>query len=270
MYESEVHTVRHQLMVVDIMNICSKIRRSMLAARRTAPIPTDFETAIHAVDVPRPDDQLLAYRTKPEVNPPLLPTPPPDDPFHDYLKLPPTLLGPELIGQGGLKQFALTTSSLPPLPSAHTYKDTDVFPHRETDTRRIRELATEEGKLGEQALRKLAGAVKLDATHPLEHESKQDREMPLPPPYGRRRRKAAPTEEAIFEDTVRELLKAEPEGFELGPIVTSEKGYRMPDDVQVKRRPISDMKGNAPAAETWADIQARRKSSAGGYEVMEL
>lgn len=242
----------------------------MLAARRTAPIPFDFETAIHAVDIPRLDDQLIAYRTKPEVNPPLLPTPPPDDPFHDNVKLSPSLLGPELIGQDGMKRFSMTTSSLPPLPSAHTYKDTDVFPHRETDARKIRELATEEGKLGEQALRKLAGAVKLDAAHPLEHESKQERELSLPPRRGRRRRKADPTEEAVFEDTVRELLKAESEGFELGPIVTSEKGYRMPDDAQVKRRPISDTKGKAPAADTSAELHGRRKSSAGGPEVMEL
>ena len=243
----------------------------MLIARRTVPIPTDFESAIHALDIPRSDDQLLPYRTKPDVNPSLLPTPPPDDAFHESVKLPPSFLGPELNGQSALKRFSMTTSSLPPLPSAHTYKDTAVFPQRETDTRRIRELATEEGKLGEQALRRLAGAVKLDAAHPLEVESKKEKDIPRPPPqrHGPRRRKPDPSEEAVFEDTVRDLLKAEAGGFELGPIVTSEKGYRMPDDAQMKRRPMSSTKGKERVADS-AEIQARRKSSAADPEAMEL
>lgn len=254
------------------MKICSKVRRSMLAARRTAPIPTDFETAIHALDLPRPDDQLIPYRTKPDINPPLLPTPPPDDAFHDNIALPPSFLGPELNNQNALTRFTMTPASLPPLPSAHSYKDTEVFPQRETDTRRIRELATEEGKLGEQALRKLAGAFKLDAAHPLDHESRKPKEMALPLPLRsqRRRRKPDPTEEAVFEDTMGELLKAEPDGFELGPIVTWEKGYRMPDDAQVKRRPMSDTKDKAPVVKSSGELQARSKSSAGGPDVMEL
>ena len=69
---------------------------------------------------------------------------------------------------------------------------------------------------------------------------------------------------------MRELLKAEPEGFELGPIVTAEKGYRMPDDAQVKRRPMPDKKSKTSATEASSDAQARRKSSTSGPEVMEL
>lgn len=239
----------------------------MLVARRIAPTATDFESAIHAVDFPRPDDQLVPYRTKPAINAPLLPTPPPEDAFHDSLKLSPSFLGPDLNPQNALKRFSTNTSALPPLPSAHTYRDTAVYPHRETDARKIRELATEEGKLGEQALRKLAGAVKLDAAHPLEAESRKEGEARVPVKTGRRRRKVDTAEETVFEDTMRELLKAEPEGFELGPIVTSEKGYRMPDDAQVKRRPISD-KAKSLAVGS-GDDQARRRSS-GGTGVMEL
>ena len=245
----------------DIMKLCSKVRRSMLIARRTVPIPTDFESAIHALEIPRLDDQLVPYRTEPEINPPLLPTPPPDDSFHDNPELPSSFLGAELSAQNALKRFSLSTGSLPPLPSAHTYKDTAVFPKRETDTRRIRELATEEGKLGEQALRRLAGAVKLDAAHPPEHESRKPKEIARPTRPGRRKRKPDISEEAVFEDTVRDLLKAEQEGFELGPIVTSEKTYRMPDDAQVKRRPMHDNKGKAPALETSTASQLRRQSS---------
>ena len=186
--------------------------------------------------LPLERDQVLSYRTKPIVNPPLLPTPPPEDPFHDNVELPPSFLGPELNRTSALKRFALNTSSLPPLPSAHTYRDTGVFPHRETDSRRLRELATEEGKLGEQALRKLAGAVKVDAAHPVDVETRKQAAVPVL--LGRTRKKPEVTEEAVFEEAMRDLLKAESEGFELGPIVTSEKQFRMPDDAQVKRRAV--------------------------------
>jgi hypothetical protein len=86
----------------------------------------------------------------------------------------------------------------------------------------------------------------LDAAHPLEHESRKETEIPIQPRRGRRKWKNPdPSEESVFEDTVRDLLKAEPQGFELGPIVTSEKAYRMPDDAQVKRRVVVD-KGKGP------------------------
>jgi len=228
-----------------VLEFCSKVRRSMLAARRTTPIATDFETAIDVLDVPRPDDQILPYHTRPGFNPALLPTPPPEDPFHHVVTLPPSFLGPELDGQSELKKFSFNTASLPPLPSAHTYKDTPVYPRREVDSRRIRELATEEGKLGEQALRKLAGAVKLDAAHPIETDTAR-RASATSRWSGRQRRRPGLdwSEEAVFEDTVRDLLKDEPNGFELGPIVTCEKAYRMPDDVQVRRRPaLTDQSG---------------------------
>ncbi|ETI24853.1 hypothetical protein G647_04223 [Cladophialophora carrionii CBS 160.54] len=221
-----------------MLKFLSKVRRSMIAARRVCPIGTDFETAIDVLYVPRPDDQLQPYRTQPEINPPLYPTPPPDDEFHNLVELPASFLGPDLDGHGELKKFSFTTKGLPELPSAHTYKDTPVYPQRESDTRKIRELATHEGKLGEQALRKLAGAVKLDAAHTLETEASMTKQKT---PVRQQRRKRWKTgvslsEEAVFEETVRDLLAQEPGGFELGPIVTCEKAYRMPDDVAVKRK----------------------------------
>src|SRR5947209_414432 len=106
----------------------------MLAARRTVPIASDFESALYALDIPRPDDQLRSQRTTAEVNPPLLPTPPPEDEFHDRVTLPASFLGSELSKQEDLKRFGFNISSLPPLPSAHTYKDTPVFSQREKDS----------------------------------------------------------------------------------------------------------------------------------------
>ena len=222
----------------------------MSAARRTAPIPTDFDSAIRSLDVPRFDDQIKVYQTRPEINPQLLPTPPPDDPFHNHIELPPDVLGADLSGQAALRQFHPNPGFLPPLPSAHTYKSSSVLPVREVDSRRIRELATEEGKLGEQALRKLAGAVKLDAAHPVDPETHN---QVVSSQIGQRKRQQRKkreqprmTEAELFEDTMRELLKAEPDGFELGPMVTSEKSYRMPDEGQAKRRTRSDDKTKGP------------------------
>ncbi|KAG9768183.1 hypothetical protein KCU88_g7259, partial [Aureobasidium melanogenum] len=219
-----------------MMKFLSRVRRSMQAARRTVPIATDFETAIDVLQVPRPDDQLEPYKTEPRINPPLLPTPPPEDEFHNTVELPPAFLGPELDGHGQLHRFTFNTKGLPELPSAHTYKNTPVYPQRETDTRKIRELATQEGKLGEQALRKLAGAVKLDAAHPLETTDSAQNMSTAPQPQKKGHKGISISVEAIFEETLLDLLAKEPGGFELGPIVNCEKAYRMPDDAQAKRR----------------------------------
>ena len=237
----------------------------MQAARRTVPIPPDFDSALNVLDLPQPDDQLITYRTKPQTNPTLYPTPPPEDSFHDNTELPTDFLGPELDGKAALKRFTFTTSTLPPLPSAHTYKDTAVYAQRETDSRKLRELATEEGKLGEQALRKLAGAVKIDAAHPGEVESKK--EVPSRSHRGRRRQVDDTAEETDFESAVRALLQAEPEGFELGPIVTTEKPLRMPDDTQVKRRAKPD-EGGHTATKTVALAEPARRATP--TEEMEL
>jgi len=51
-------------------------------------------------------------------------------------------------------------SHFPSLPSKHTWQATPVVVKRETDARRIREQATQEGILAEQALRKLMASNK--------------------------------------------------------------------------------------------------------------
>lgn len=224
-----------------VHRVCSRIRQSMLSARRTTPIGPDFDAAFYALRVPLPEDQLEPYTTHNKTNRPLLPTPPPEDDrkdeFHLDAKhsLPVDLLGPELSRQQDLKKFSFNISSLPPVPSAHTYRDTEVYQTREKDAKKIRERATEEGKLGEQALRKLAGAVKLEAALSTEPEYRYVRDRRP------RRLQKGPvlTEEAMFEETMRDLLVSEPGDFELGPVVSCEKQYRMPDEGKVKRRPVS-------------------------------
>lgn len=212
-------------------------RRSMLSARRTAPIPTDFESAMRSLDLPWPDDQLKPFTTKPSINPVLLLTPPPEDVFHREHQLPTALLGPGLDGRAGTKDDYYIPSHLPRFPSQHTYKDTPVYPDREVDPRRIRELATEEGKLGEEALRKLAGAVQVEKTISTSSEITQSR------PTGSRRGTKKPEEsmDSMFETTMRELLRnpssSSGNKFELGPIVNCEKRFLMQESAPTRRRP---------------------------------
>lgn len=220
-----------------IYNLCRKVQRSMHAARRNVPIAPDVDEAFYALDIPVPSDQLKPYATRPQVNR-ALPTPPPEeeqDEFHRPSGLPEHVLGSELSRQQDLKKFSFNPRTLPPVPSAHTYRDTQVYLQREADTKRIRELATEEGKLGEQALRKLAGAMKMDSALLTEPEMRfiKDR-RPL-----RLRKPPVPTEEAMFEETMRSILSSAEKDFEMGPMVSSEKQYRMPDEGRVKRRQLN-------------------------------
>ena len=212
----------------------------MLSARRTAPIPPDFESAIRCLDLPWPDDQLRPFTTQPTINPPLLLTPPPDDEFHREFQLPTSVLGPGLDGRADQRKDNYIPSHLPPFPSQHTYKDTPVFSNREVDPRRIRELATEEGKLGEAALRNLAGAVKAENTISAEPEARHGDTTRIERSRGWR----DDMMDSMFEATMRDLLKNASEGvdkrFELGPIVNCEKRFLMQDSVPTaRRRPLT-------------------------------
>lgn len=216
-----------------VQNLCRKVERSMHASRRNVPIAPDFDAAFYALDVPVPLDQLRPYKTRPAVNR-SLPTPPPDSPneFDTPLGLPESVLGPELSRQQDLKKYSFNVKSLPPVPSAHTYSSTEVILKRESDNKKIRELATEEGKLGEQALRKLAGAMKMDAALATEPNMRYVKDRR---PY-RLRKPPVLTEEAMFEETMRQVLATAEKDFEMGPVVSAEKQYRMPDSGRVKRR----------------------------------
>jgi Transcription factor TFIID complex subunit 8 C-term len=227
----------------DILELCKYIRRSMLAGRRTAPIAPDFESAFQALQVPTPEDQLPP-QLKPKPPPPisLLPTPPPDEFFNTH-ELPDTILGPGLAGNEEKRKDRYVPSHFPAFPSQHTFKHTEVLPPRETDPRRIRELATEEGRLGEQALRKLAGSVRGEGKLDLSIEA--DDAPPAVTHSGRRGKKKAESMEGMFEETMKELAKSEKgggaditsegSGFEMAPIVNSERKYWMPDTT--RRRP---------------------------------
>ena len=216
-----------------MLHFCADVRRSMTASRRTAPIAPDFETAFHSLSVPYPSDQLERYKTAPPINTPLLPTPPPEDPFHNIREIPLRMLGPGLDASEERKHEPWIPSHLPAFPSKHTYKDTPVLSERVTDPRRIRELATQEGKLGEEALRKLAGAQRTDTTAQQQLTASRGRGGCRMPPEQ--------AIEALFKETMRAMM-AEQTGdqggkLELGPIVNCEKVYRMPEMPVVRKIP---------------------------------
>ena len=131
----------------------SSVRQSMLSCRRTQPIPQDY---LHALQTHQLTLRSLLVHLDPPVAPPKSQVPfdlKPAVPVDQTIELPFLAVIPA--------QISVTTSlshippNLPPSPSIHTYRATENFVKREHDPKRIREHATEEGRLGEEALRRL-------------------------------------------------------------------------------------------------------------------
>ena len=121
-----------------------------LAQRRTRPTVQDFEEMLarnHISLGALEDERERVPSTAPSF--PLPPPSPPPPPPPDLSEL----LGPEL--DGSQDPRCRIHDNLPPFPSRHTYQSTPVMPDRPDDPRLIREMATAEARLAEQALRKL-------------------------------------------------------------------------------------------------------------------
>jgi transcription initiation factor TFIID subunit 8 len=132
------------------------VRQSMLSSRRTQPIPQDF---IHALE----HHQLTLRSLLPHLDPPVEPSkslpkliaePAPEPEAGDS-----HVIGRIFADTSTQTNFTFVPRHFPHLPSRHTFKALPVFTNRETDARKIREKATEEGRRGEEALRKLVGAT---------------------------------------------------------------------------------------------------------------
>ena len=139
----------------DMAHFLCDVRQSMLASRRIHPIPQDFLQALHS-------NQLSLRALTPHLNPPI--------PTHKS-QFPLTRDLTESEGQKeyrSISSFTVPAQSAQPkryipkhfplLPDDHTYQAHPVYPVREQDPRKIREQATEDGRLGEEALRKLVSA----------------------------------------------------------------------------------------------------------------
>jgi transcription initiation factor TFIID subunit 8 len=126
----------------------------MSSNRRTQPIPQDFISALAHLGI-TPSDLLphIELKQLPSVTQPPLLSESPDEPPSPTIN---ALLG------SGLVDVPIRMKYIPPhlpqIPSRHTWKDTAIYSKRESDARRIRELATEEGVLAEQAMRKLVAS----------------------------------------------------------------------------------------------------------------
>ncbi|PYI26164.1 hypothetical protein BP00DRAFT_440206 [Aspergillus indologenus CBS 114.80] len=175
-----------------ILSVASYVRQSMLSSRRTQPIPHDFDDALRRHSVPYTD---LLPHVQPHPNldpiPTPQPTPPPEE---DSFKALPSF-GPQLSVENDRVRSSYIPKHFPAFPSKHTYRHTAVFTEREQDARIIRERATEDGRHGEEALRKLARAAFKDNQFGSSAREKK--------PWGRR----AETMDSMFEKTVKGLAK---------------------------------------------------------------
>jgi len=130
----------------------------MLSCRRSQPVPQDFIFALAQQGITSSSlEPHLDIPIPPSITQPTIPPPPPEEPPPPNLE---QLLGPDLSGAAEKARRRYIPAHLPNLPSRHTWQATPVYPARETDPRKIRERATEEGIMAEQALRKLMAANK--------------------------------------------------------------------------------------------------------------
>lgn len=131
------------------------VRLSMLSSRRTQAIPQDFLQSLHT-------HQLSLRSLIPHLDPPV-------SPLSSQVTLDIeaavvegqhqlSFFGPPLMGISDAQSKPYIPQHFPAFPSKHTYKATPEIPQREDDPRKIRELAIEEGRLGEEALRRFLGA----------------------------------------------------------------------------------------------------------------
>ena len=140
---------------LDMAHFLTDVRQSMLSSRRTRAIPQDFLQALHT-------HQLSLRSLVPHLDSPVSPSRSqfalPVEAAEDEKNHALPFLGPGLNGAPDERAKLYVPTHFPAFPSKHTYKATPEFPDRETDPRRIRERATEEGRMGEEALRRVVGA----------------------------------------------------------------------------------------------------------------
>lgn len=136
-----------------ILRLMGGVQSSMTANRRTKPSPQDFMMGLASQNVT--SSSLLPHiklHAPPSVTQPPLSLPSPPEPPPPTLE---SILGQGLSGRTEKSKRPYIPRHFPDLPSRHTWCHTQANTGRVTDPRQIRERATEEGVLAEQALRKL-------------------------------------------------------------------------------------------------------------------
>jgi len=139
-----------------MINFLQTVCLSMHASRRALPLPQDFAFALAELGVePGQLNQHIRLKIPGTLScPEILPPVPDEKPSVDLQRI----LGSSLCEETAESRPQIP-SHFPPLPSKHTWMDTRHIAPREKDPRKIRERATQEGMVAEQALRKLAAAA---------------------------------------------------------------------------------------------------------------
>jgi transcription initiation factor TFIID subunit 8 len=214
----------------------------MHSARRTETVTSDWVHALKAVgmvgssivekhlDTGSVPPSLL----QPSFSPPRPPSPPP----HDL----DGLLGPDLSGKADKDARKYIPAHFPSFPSKHTWKATPVYTSRESDPRKIREKATEEGILAEQSLRKLMAAQKAGL------QGNKARKQ--------RRSKRMKKSDALWQDAMNDLQADEEEREEIerrrpqfsfdDEIDDVDEGWNNENETRPKPRPEKKKKSNLP------------------------
>ncbi len=141
---------------IDMLRIMAHVRQHMQACRRIQPLPQDFMHALAAENL-TPSSLLphLEQPIPPRITQPALSRLPSEEFTPPSLE---NILGPELIDVEERTRKPWILPHLPNYPSKHTWQSTPVYTTRAEDPLKIRERATQEGALAEQALRKLMTA----------------------------------------------------------------------------------------------------------------
>jgi transcription initiation factor TFIID subunit 8 len=146
---------------LDMLQFLKTVHSSMTGSRRSAPTPQDFALALaHGGLSSSALLPFLETPPEPSVCQPQIPPMPASEPIPPNLG---SVLGPELSSSPERQKQNYVPKHLPVLPSRHTWQATPVYPKREEDMRKIRERATQEGVMAEQALRRLMAASKSGA-----------------------------------------------------------------------------------------------------------
>lgn len=138
-----------------MVNLLTSVRNSMLSSRRTQVIPQDYLQALH-------EHHLTLSSLVLHLDPPV-----PSEKSHPPLAPELTLEDGQLVffpsfkpildAKPNSRSSAYIPRHFPTLPGEHTFRTTWDEVNRERDPRKIRERATQEGRLGEEALRRLVG-----------------------------------------------------------------------------------------------------------------
>ena len=186
----------------------------MVTNRRTRPTPLDFACALARMPNTRTSSLLepqlrLSASIPPSVAAPKIPDSDPEPSGSPDLS---ALLQPLI----PLAPPSYVPAHFPQFPPHHAWKATPVHPGREKDAREMRERATEEGVLAEQALRRLAAAAKSGVRQGIKGESDLNGAEERVPDAKRRRLKhsigfTAERSDAVFAQLLAEVGQSKTE-----------------------------------------------------------